>query len=73
MHKTTDGVVFSPSDLNHFLECEHLIQLEIERDPHGPRRERDPQAQLLAEKGAEHERAWFDRFRSQGHDIVTIA
>jgi predicted RecB family nuclease len=72
MQRIGDRLVFSPSDLNHFLECEHLIQLERRRDPHAPRAPRDAHAELLAEKGAEHERAWLDRFRAEGKSIVTI-
>ena len=29
MQRLGDNIVFSPSDLNHFLECEHLITLEL--------------------------------------------
>ncbi len=72
MQRIDDRLVFSPSDLNHFLECEHLIQLERHRDPHAPRAPRDAHADLLADKGAEHERAWLDRFRADGKSIVTI-
>ncbi|HLG54375.1 MAG TPA: TM0106 family RecB-like putative nuclease [Vicinamibacterales bacterium] len=72
MQRINDRLVFSPSDLNHFLECEHLIQLERQRDPHAPRAPRDAHADLLAEKGAEHELAWLNRFRADGKTIVTI-
>jgi predicted RecB family nuclease len=72
MQRINDRLVFSPSDLNHFLECEHLIQLERQRDPHAPRAPRDAHADLLAEKGAEHELAWLNRFRANGKAIVTI-
>jgi predicted RecB family nuclease len=63
--------VFSPSDLNHFLECEHLIQLELRRGD-APRAERDAHAELLAQKGLDHEAAWLQRFRDEGRGIVTI-
>ena len=72
MQRIDDRLIFSPSDLNHFLECEHLIQLERRRDPGAPRAPRDAHADLLAAKGAEHERAWLDRFRADGKAIVTI-
>jgi predicted RecB family nuclease len=72
MQRIDDRLVFSPSDLNHFLECWHLIQLERQRDPHAPRAPRDAHADLLAEKGAEHELAWLNRFRADGKAIVTI-
>jgi predicted RecB family nuclease len=72
MQRIDDRLIFSPSDLNHFLECEHLIQLERRRDPRALRAPRDAHADLLAEKGAEHERAWLARFRADGKAIVTI-
>jgi uncharacterized protein len=72
MQHIAERLLFSPSDLNHFLECEHLTGLDVARDPDAPRGERDPHAELLAQKGAEHERAWLERFRADGHDIVTI-
>ena len=65
-------LVFSPSDLNHFLECEHLIQIERRRDPLAPRAPRDAHAELLAEKGAEHESAWLARFRAETRTVVAI-
>jgi predicted RecB family nuclease len=71
MQHVLDSPVFSPSDLNHFLECEHLIQLELRRDG-APRPERDAHAELLAAKGLEHERTWLQRFRDEGRRIVEI-
>jgi predicted RecB family nuclease len=71
--QTTDGrLVFSPSDLNHFLECEHLVRLDLARDPSLPRRARDPHADLLAQKGLEHEQAWLDHFRAEGRSVTVI-
>lgn len=65
--------MFSPTDLNHFLECEHLIQLERSRDRTVPRLPRDAHADLLAAKGAEHEAARLAQFRAAGRDVVVIA
>jgi hypothetical protein len=72
MQRIDGRLVFSPSDLNHFLECEHLITLDLARDPSTPRAPRDAQADLLAEKGAEHERVWLERFKAEGHQAVSI-
>src|SRR5918992_6410111 len=54
--RDNSGTIFSPSDLNDFLECEHLTALELvlargtlvrpERD--------DPQGDLIRRKGEEH-------------------
>jgi predicted RecB family nuclease len=71
MQRLADTLIFSPSDLNHFLECEHLITLERGRDDSRPRVP-DPHTELLAQKGLEHERAWFERFRADGRTIVSV-
>src|SRR6266850_3269198 len=72
MQKIAEQIVFSPSDLNHFLECEHLIQLDLARAPGAPKHPRDPHADLLAAKGLEHESAWLGKFRSEGRRIIEI-
>jgi predicted RecB family nuclease len=63
--------IFSPSDLNHFLECEHLIQLELQQG-HVPAAARDAHAELLAQKGLAHEQRWLQRFRDDGRDVVEL-
>ena len=72
MQRLGDNIVFSPSDLNHFLECEHLITLELTRGAHRRRPEPDAQAHFLADTGAAHERAWLERFRIEGRQIAEI-
>src|SRR5262245_7881283 len=71
MQHVRSAIHFSPSDLNRFLECEHLITLDRALTVRGPRR-RDPHAELLAAKGLEHERAWLRRFALEGRRIVEI-
>jgi uncharacterized protein len=66
--------VFSPSDLNGFLECEHLTALELavargqlvrpERD--------DPQGDLIRRKGEEHEAAYLATLEAAGLDVARI-
>ena len=72
MQRVADMLVFSPSDLNGFLECEHLVQLQRTRDETATPRRRDAHAELLAAKGLEHERAWLQRFRNEGRTVVDI-
>ena len=72
MQRLSDTLVFSPSDLNAFLECEHLVQLERAREAGAPPRRRDEHAELLARKGLEHERAWRQRFIDEGRRLVDI-
>ena len=65
--------LFSPSDLNHFLECEHLVHLELTSDPRVTPSVRDAHAELLAAKGLEHETAWLQRFREEGRHVIDVA
>jgi len=72
MQRTPDRLVYSPSDLNHYLECAHLVRLDLEREPGTPRGARDPQADLLATRGHEHEQAWLRRFMDEGRRVASI-
>src|SRR6266511_4321112 len=66
------GNVLSPSDLNSFLECEHLVALELHvargelERPHVD----NPQAQLIRRKGDEHEAAYLNALRAGGKHVV---
>jgi predicted RecB family nuclease len=67
--------LFSPSDLNAFLECEHLTQLELAIARHELDRPADenPQADLIKRKGDEHEAAYLAALLAGGREVVTIA
>src|SRR6266542_334589 len=64
--------IFSPSLLSSFLECEHLVALELHvargqlERPHVD----NPQAQLIRRKGDEHEAAYLDALRAGGKHVV---
>ncbi len=58
----------SPSLLNNFLECEHLLGLELAQTPR-PGAE-NPQADLIRRKGEEHEAAYLASLRLQGKSVV---
>ena len=72
MQNLAGQFVFSPSDLNHFLECEHLIHLQLARGGHATPAVRDAHADLLAAKGLEHEASWLQRFRDTRRHVVEI-
>ena len=74
MQRIADTLVFSPSDLSGFLECEYLTRLEIEvANGRVLEKRRPPEADLLAEKGEAHERAHLARL-AHGHTrVVHIA
>ena len=73
MQRIGDVLVYSPSDLNHFLECEHLTYLQRTRDTSVSQPARDAHAELLARKGLQHEQTWLQRFQQEGRSVVTIA
>ena len=60
----------SPSLLNAYLECEHLVALELA----GTARPDvdNPQADLIRRKGDEHEAAFLGKLREEGREIVEI-
>jgi AAA domain len=67
-------LAFSPSDLNDFLECEHLSALELAAARGAlVRPSRDaPQAELIRRKGEEHERAYLAGLVAEGKRVVEI-
>src|SRR4051812_32273295 len=74
MQRVDGQLFFSPSDLNHFVECEHLTTLDLlaidgQGVPKGP----DPQAEIIRAKGFDHEQAGLQHLRGQGKQIVQIA
>src|SRR3989442_12728530 len=74
MYRVGAHIGLSPSDLNDYVECPHLttLALEVSRGE----RERpflaDEHAELLRRKGELHERAYLDRLRADGRQIVEI-
>jgi predicted RecB family nuclease len=74
MQQRDGNLLFSPSDLNAFLECEHLMQLELAVARHEFERpvDENPQADLVKRKGDEHEAAYLARLIEAGRDVVTI-
>ncbi len=72
MQRIDGRLIFSASDLNDFLECEHLTELE-RRVAFGElaRPEQDDSAKLLATKGEEHERRHLElQRRRHGSALV---
>src|SRR5256885_6094007 len=73
--QTIDGrLVLSPSDLNDYIECPHLttLALEVARGERGRPFLADDHAELLRRKGELHERAYLERLRADGRQIVEI-
>ena len=73
MQRIDDVLIFSPTDLNNFLDCEYLTRLDIEVA--GGRlldKRRHEQADLLAAKGDAHERRHLDDFVREGRRVVLV-
>src|SRR6186997_3385626 len=66
------GRALSPSDMNSFLECEHLLALELQvaRDELERPQVDNPQAALIRRKGDEHEATYLASFRAAGKNVV---
>jgi uncharacterized protein len=74
MQRRNGDLVFSPSDLHDFLECEHLTALELalargELRRHG---RESPHAALVRRKGEAHERAHLAALEADGKRIALI-
>jgi predicted RecB family nuclease len=73
MQRIDSSLVFSPSDLHRFLECEYLTRLEIDvANGRVLEKRRSQEADLLAAKGEAHERLHLEEFREQGRTIAEI-
>src|SRR5260370_42208977 len=74
MQAIAGRVVLSPSDLNDYIVCPHLttLALEIARGARARPFVADEHAQLLRRKGELHERAYLERLRADGRQIVEI-
>ncbi|HUN29154.1 MAG TPA: TM0106 family RecB-like putative nuclease [Alphaproteobacteria bacterium] len=71
MQRIDGRFIYSASDLNNALECEHLIELEALAARHELERPQPGDtAALLARKGDEHEERALARFRRQYGDAL---
>src|SRR5205809_3496418 len=67
-------LALSPSDLNDYLERPHLttLALQVARGARARPFVADDHAELLRRKGEQHERAYLERLRADGRQIVEI-
>jgi uncharacterized protein len=69
-----DQLVVSATDLVGFLECDHLVTLELEAvrgDREKPFRS-DPELDLIRRRGFEHEQRYLERLRAEGRTVHEI-
>ena len=70
-----DGrTILSPSDLNDYVECEHLttLSLEVARGQRPRPRRFEEATDLLRRKGLQHEAAYLERLQADGRQIVNV-
>jgi uncharacterized protein len=67
-------VILSATDLNNYLGCRHATFLDLSALTGGCKADDkpDPQAELLARKGLEHEARYLEKLRSEDKDVVAI-
>ena len=66
-------IIYSPSDLTTFLGCHHASHLDIKDFTENmARAENDSTAQLLQEKGIEHEKAYLQLLKNEGKSVIEI-
>ncbi len=68
-------LLVSASDLNGYLECRHLTQLdlaELRGEIVVPKGGRDAKSDLIARKGDEHERRYLQSLQDTGTDVLAI-
>lgn len=76
MQRHADGtIVVSATDLVGFLECDHLVTLELDRAREERERpfRNDPQLDLLRQRGYDHERRYIERLRGEGRTVRELA
>jgi predicted RecB family nuclease len=74
MRQRNGRLQLSPSDLNNFLACEHKTALDLGRARGEILLERTPRpdAELVAERGRQHEAAYRMRLEAEGRDVAWI-
>ncbi|MDE2727205.1 MAG: TM0106 family RecB-like putative nuclease [Gemmatimonadota bacterium] len=74
MQRTEDGGCrFSATDLVNYLGCRHATYLDIRSlEEDLEKAESNETMALLQRKGLEHEKAYLERLRTEGRDIVEI-
>jgi predicted RecB family nuclease len=74
MQRSGSQLLYAPSDLANFIACEHLTQLELAAVLGESTRPYFSNAyiDLIARKGAEHERNFLEALRADGHEVVEV-
>lgn len=74
MQKINGQVVFSASDLVHFMECDHLSALDLlHMDAPMEKAKDSEEAELIQNRGFAHERAYLEKAKSTAKSYIDIA
>ncbi len=74
MRSLSNSLRLSATDLSNHLHCHHLTQLNL-AVAHGERDRPDwydPRAEVLRERGYEHEARYLDQLRAEGRAVVEV-
>lgn len=74
VQRINGSLLYSPSDLNAYLDCEHLttLDLAVARGEVGRPAADNPHADLIRRKGEEHEARYLAQLRLNGRNVVEI-
>ena len=73
--RMTDGKIrLSPTDLSHFLDCQHIITLDMARlsGEEIPVQATDEFAKIIAQNGINHEKKYLSHLQTNTENIVEI-
>ena len=74
MQNSNEGILYSASDLVHFLECQHLTTLDRVHLQKPLQKAKDSdEARSVQNKGFDHERRYLEKLKSQHTSFVDIA
>lgn len=74
VHASDTTLIFSATDLSNFLACPHLTLLSRATALGGPKPPKfdDPGAEVVRQRGLEHEQAYLERLQAGGLRLVQI-
>jgi predicted RecB family nuclease len=74
MQKINEQVVFSASDLVHFMECEHLSALDrLHLDEPMEKAKDSEEAEFIQNRGYAHEKAYLEKAKASAENYIDIA
>lgn len=73
MQKNDGNIIYSATDIVNFLECPHIINLDITNlDTPLPKAADDPQSIMIQDKGLEHETSYLEYLKDNSFNVAEI-